>query len=71
MALAVLSIDLVAKMAKFEADMGKAARASQKTADQISSAFSVIKGAAGGLAGAFSIGALVTFTKATIDRSTR
>ena len=67
MALAVLSIDLVAKMAKFEADMGKAARASQKTADQISSAFSVIKGAAGGLAGAFSIGALVTFTKATID----
>lgn len=67
MALAVLSIDLVAKMAKFEADMGKAARASQKTADQISGAFSVIKGAAGGLAGAFSIGALVTFTKATID----
>ena len=49
MALATLSIDLVAKLASFEQDMGKAARAAEKTAAQISSAFGVIKSAAGGL----------------------
>lgn len=67
MALATLSVDLVAKLAQFEADMGKAARAADKTAAQISSAFGLIKSAAGGLVAGLGAGGLVAFTRATID----
>jgi hypothetical protein len=67
MALATLSIDLVAKLAQFEADMGKAARASEKTANQIAGAFGLIKSAAGGLAAGIGVGGLVAFTRSTID----
>jgi hypothetical protein len=62
MAIATLSIDLVAKLASFEQDMGKAARAADKTAAQISSAFGLIKAAAG-----IGVGGLVAFTRSTID----
>jgi len=67
MALATLSIDLVAKLASFEQDMGKAARAAEKTASQISGAFGVIKAAAGGLVAGIGVGGLVAFTRSTID----
>lgn len=67
MALATLSIDLVAKLAQFEADMGKAARASEKTASQIAGAFGLIKSAAGGLAAGIGVGGLIAFTRSTID----
>jgi hypothetical protein len=67
MALATLSIDLVAKLASFEADMGKAARAAEKTASQISGAFGLIKSAAGGLVAGIGVGGLVAFTRSTVD----
>ncbi len=67
MAIATLSIDLVAKLAQFESDMGKAARASEKTASQIAGAFGLIKAAAGGLAAGIGVGGLVALTKSTID----
>jgi len=67
MALATLSIDLVAKLAQFESDMGKAARASERTASQIAGAFGVIKSAAGGLAAGIGVGGLIAFTRSTID----
>lgn len=63
MALATLSIDLVAKLAQFEADMGKAARASEKTASQIAGAFGLIKSAAGGLAAGIGVGGVIAFTR--------
>lgn len=67
MAVATLSIDLVAKLASFEQDMGKAARAADKTAAQIAGAFGIIKAAAGGLAAGIGVGGLVAFTRSTID----
>jgi len=67
MAIATLSIDLVAKLASFEADMGKAARAAEKTASQISGAFGLIKSAAGGLVAGIGVGGLVAFTRSTVD----
>ena len=67
MALATLSIDLVAKLASFEADMGKAARASERTANQIAGAFGIIKSAAGGLVAGIGVGGLIAFTRSTVD----
>lgn len=67
MALATLSIDLVAKLANFERDMGKAARAAEKTAEQITGAFGIIKAAAGGLVAGIGAGGLVAFTRSTVD----
>lgn len=67
MAIATLSIDLVAKLAKFEADMGKAARSTERTANQIAGALGVVKASIGGLAAGIGIGGLVAFTKSTID----
>lgn len=67
MALATLSIDLVAKLASFEQDMGKAARAAEKTAAQISGAFGIIKAAAGGLVAGIGVGGLIAFTRSTVD----
>lgn len=67
MALATLSVDLVAKLASFEADLGKAARAADKTAAQISSAFGIIKTAAGGLVAGIGVGGLVAFTRSVAD----
>lgn len=62
-----LSIDLVAKLAQFEADMGKAARASEKTAQQINASLGTIKSAFATLAGAVSVGALVSAFQAIVD----
>ena len=67
MAIATLSVDLVAKLAKFEGDMGKAARASEKTANQIAGAFGLIKSAAGGLLAGIGVGGFIALTRASID----
>lgn len=67
MALATLSIDLVAKLAQFEADMGKAARATEKTANQIAGAFGLIKSAAGGLASGIGVAGIVAFTRSVVN----
>jgi hypothetical protein len=62
-----LSIDLVAKLAQFEADMGKAARASEKTAQQIDASLGTIKAGFAALAGAVSVSALVSTFQAIVD----
>lgn len=62
-----LSIDLVAKLAQFEADMGKAARASEKTAQQINASLGTIKSAFAALVGAVSVDALVSAFQAIVD----
>lgn len=56
MALATLSVDLVAKMAKFEADLGKASRAAEANSKRMALAFDFVKGAIVGMAGALSVG---------------
>jgi hypothetical protein len=67
MALATLSVDLVAKLASFEADLGKAARATQRTADQMAGAFGLIKSAAGGLAAGIGVAGIVAFTRSVVN----
>ena len=67
MALATLSVDLVAKMANFEKDLGKAARAAESNAAKMNAAFSGIKAGLAGLAAGVGVGGLVSLAKATID----
>jgi len=67
MTFGTLSIDLVAKLAKFEADMGKAARASERTAQQIEKSLGNIKAGFVALAGAISVNALVNYFQAVVD----
>lgn len=71
MALATLSIDIVAQIAKLQEGMDKAGRIAEKNAAQIERSFNKLKavGAAVGvaLAGAFSAGAMVQFVKANVD----
>ncbi len=64
MAIAQLSIDLVAKLATFEGDLKRVERLASGAASQIGGAFSAI---APQLASAFSVAAVVNFTKAAID----
>ena len=47
MALATLSIDLEARLAKFTQDMGQAARVTEKSAAQMSSALGVVRASIG------------------------
>lgn len=63
MALGTLSIDLEARVAQFERDMGAAARASEKTASQIAGALGVIRSAVGGLAAGIGVGGLLALTR--------
>jgi hypothetical protein len=67
MALQTLSIDLEANVARFTADMGKAARATERTSDQISKGLNAIKATAGGLVAGLSVGFFVQLTKSAID----
>lgn len=71
MALATLSVDLVAKLAKFEADLGAAARASEKSAQQIGRAMDGARAAVtslgGAIAGVLSAGAVVGAIKSSAD----
>lgn len=67
MALATLSVDLVAHLAKFEGDMGKAARATESASQSIVSSLGVVKAGLVGLAAGVSFKALIDMSKAVID----
>jgi hypothetical protein len=67
MSISVLSIDLIAKMASFEQDMGKAARVAEINAGKISAAFGGIRAGMAGLAAGVGVGGLTALAKATID----
>ena len=71
MAIATLSIDLVAKLANIERDLGKAATIAERNAERMESAFSrassVIGSAFAGLAGALSVGAIASMVQSSID----
>ena len=67
MSLATLSIDLNAKLAKFEGDMGKAARASEATAARMNAAFGTVKATLVGVAAGISLQGIISFANATIN----
>lgn len=67
MAIAQLSIDLVAKVATFEKDLKRATTATQQQTKLMSSALDAVKGTVIGMAGAFSAGFAVNFIKSAID----
>lgn len=62
-AFGTLSIDLVAKVAQFEKDLGAAARATERTANQIASAFGLITSAIGGLTAGVGVSGLVAIVR--------
>lgn len=65
MAIAQLSIDLIAKLASFEADLKKAVASARQGSEDIANAFGLAKAAVGGLVGALSVQALVGFVRNT------
>lgn len=67
MAIATLSVDLVARLAKFEGDLGKAARASEQTAQRINAAFGTVGAVLGTLGAGISVAGIVAIAKASID----
>lgn len=71
MALATLSIDLEARLAKFEAGMDKAARLAERNAEAARASWaraaSGIAGVAGGIAGAFAGFSIVDVVRSNID----
>gem|GEM_PF-1106568 len=71
MALATLSIDLVAQLAQLQQGMDRAGRIAQKTAADIESRYQRLSGLAtsvgSALAGALSVAGLSTFFRATVD----
>jgi hypothetical protein len=71
MSLAVLSIDLVAQLAKLESGLDKAGRLAEKQASQMERAFSGVRvvaaGIGGVIAGAFSVAAVEQFFTSTIN----
>lgn len=68
MALATLSIDLVAKLAKFEEDMGKAARAAERSAASMENSFRRVGDAVAGLGIAAIVTDQLNRVKQAIDR---
>lgn len=71
MALATLSIDLVAKLAQLESDFSKATHLAQKNAADIANAYKATRdtlvSVGKSVAAAFTIGAIVSFVKTSID----
>lgn len=67
MAFASLTIDINARLANLERELGKATKLAEQSAGRMSQAFGVAKTAAGALAGALSVGAVVGYVKSTID----
>ena len=67
MALATLSIDLVAKLAQFEADLGKAAREAEKRSEQMAQSLQKVATAATAVLGAVSLGAITAVVRAQVD----
>lgn len=71
MALATLSIDIVAQLANLQAGMDKAGRIAEKQASEIEARFSRVTAAVGAVGGALGVGALISqitlLARATID----
>jgi hypothetical protein len=67
MALAVLSIDLVAKLASFEKGMSQATRIAEKQADQISRAFARVGAGLAALGGGATVAGMLAFVRATSE----
>jgi len=71
MALATLSIDLEARLAKLDAGMTQAGRLAEKNAARIEGAFArtgkLLTGLGAAAAGAFSVGAVVAFVRTTVE----
>lgn len=59
MSLATLSIDLVAKLAQYEADLGKAARITEANSQRMASSLNAVKASLGGLVAGFSVGLVI------------
>jgi len=71
MAIATLTVDLVAKLASFESDIGRIGTLAQRQADQMDRAFSGVRSTLAGLGAAVSLGgAIAAFRSATdaLDR---
>lgn len=66
-ALATLSVDLTAKLAQFEGDMGKAARASEKASADIVRSFGQIKAVMGALTAGITFHSIIELGRATIN----
>jgi hypothetical protein len=67
MALATLTIDINAKLANIEQDLGKVSHLAEKSAARMDAAFGAAKAAFAGMAAAFSVGALIDNIKGIID----
>ncbi|RZI79202.1 MAG: hypothetical protein EOP38_25980, partial [Rubrivivax sp.] len=71
MALATLSIDIVARLSKLEQDMGQAARIAEKNSERIQASLNRIAGSAklvaGSVAGLFTVTELTQFIRGSID----
>ena len=71
MSIATLSIDLEARLSKLQEGMDKATRLSDKAAQQIEAKWSALgelgRGFGAALVGAFSVGTIAAFTRATVN----
>lgn len=67
MALATLSVDLVAKVAQFENDLKRVARTSEQQGERMAAAFGLAKGALGTLTAGLTVGASVAFFRNIVD----
>jgi hypothetical protein len=67
MALATLSIDLIAKVASFEKDLQRTVKVVESSSRDMSNAIGLVKSGLAGLVGAFSVGVAVNFVKSTIN----
>lgn len=67
MAIAVLSVDLVAKLATFEADLKKAAGIAERQSGAMAKAFGLATAGAAGLMGALSAGGAAAIFKGIVD----
>ena len=67
MALATLSVDFIAKVAQFEADLKRVARTSEQNSERMAAAFGLAKSALGGLVAGLSVGASVAFFRNIVD----
>ena len=67
MALATLSVDLVARLAQFEKDLGLAARSAEQSAQRMAGAFGLVKSSIGALSASVTVGALTAFVRNTIN----
>lgn len=67
MALAQLSVDLVAKVATFERDLKRGADAAVANSNRVAKALDVAKAGVAGLAASLSAGVLLGFVRSTVD----